>query len=57
MTWDDIREMGREELLELVVAYSNYVVEYMEENGPCANGNAPCCVAEFYDNDYFEADI
>ena len=41
-----IQELSKDDLLELLFDYSNYVIECLEED------KQPCCVMEFYDNDW-----
>jgi hypothetical protein len=41
-----IKELSKDELLELLFDYSNYVIEQLE------NDNQPCCVMEYYENDW-----
>ena len=49
MTWDDIKNiLSNEEAIRLAIAYSNYVMDGLER------GIEPCCIAEFYDNEYQE---
>ena len=46
MTWEEIKKLSREKAIDLLIAYSNYVIDGIER------GIEPVCVAEFYDNDY-----
>lgn len=44
-----MESLTKEELLELIKAYSDYVMEYYEEHD---EGQYPVCVKEFYDYEY-----
>ena len=45
----NIKNLTKEELLEIISEYSNYVTEYCE-----SNDIQPVCFNEFYQNDYQE---
>ena len=44
-----MEDLSKEELLDLIKAYNNYVMDFMEE---CDLGMCPVSIYEFYDNEY-----
>jgi hypothetical protein len=46
MTWADFDKLDRDEILDLALAYSDYVINATEREID------PVCIAEFYDNEY-----
>lgn len=46
----NFEDLSKKELIDLIVAYNDYVIEYFEEH---EEGN-PVCVSEFFDNEYQE---
>lgn len=44
-----MEKLSREELLDLIKAYNDYVIEFFEEHDL---GMCPISVYEFYDNEY-----
>lgn len=49
-----IGNMDANDLEKLLKAYDQYIINYMDDNGVCTNGNCPCCVNEFYDNEFLK---
>ncbi len=51
--WDDIKHnKSFEELFELLQAYDEYIIDYMDTHGECADGCTPACFNKFLDNDF-----
>lgn len=44
-----LEDLSKEELLEFIKEYNNYVVDFYEEHDL---GDIPVCVSEFYYNEY-----
>ena len=44
-----MEDLSKEELLDLIKAYNDYVMDFMEEHD---FGMCPISVYEFYDNEY-----
>ena len=54
MDANDFNELSREELLNIIWAYDDYVINYMDEHGACKDGCSPVCLLEFVNNEYQE---
>lgn len=46
----NFEDLSKKELIDLIVAYNDYVIEYFEEH----KEGTPVCVSEFFDNEYQE---
>lgn len=46
----ELFDLSKNELVKVVKAYNNYVMEYFEEH----NEGCPCSIYEFYNNEYQE---
>ena len=49
--YNKLEELSKEDLLKLLMAYSDYVMSFYEEHDL---GSFPVCIYEFYDNEYQE---
>lgn len=50
--WEQLNDLNKKELIDLICAYDNYIVNnYDEMQG---SNWIPVCLSEFYDNEYQE---
>ncbi len=56
MDANDFNELEKQELLDIIWAYDDYIINYMEEHGACKDGNCPVCLLEFVNNEYQESE-
>lgn len=49
--YNKLEELSKEDLLKLLMAYSDYIISFYEEHD---YGSFPVCIYEFYDNEYQE---
>lgn len=50
----DFNNLDRDELLDIIWCYDDYIINYMDEHGVCKDGCCPVCLLEFVNNDYQE---
>ena len=46
---DIVNELDKETLIDFICQYNDYVQNFYDEHD---EGSYPCCIAEFYDNEY-----
>ena len=49
-----LKQLDKEELIDLIIAYNNYILDFDEEFNGVVLDRIPICVMEFYDNEYKE---
>lgn len=54
MDWNDLRELEREDLLELLDAYDNYIIAAFDDQEKIDSGWVPVCVLEFANSEEFD---
>lgn len=49
-----LKQLDKEELIDLIIAYNDYILDFDEEFNSVVLDRIPICVMEFYDNEYKE---
>lgn len=49
-----LKQLDKEELIDLIIAYNDYILDFDEEFNSVVLDRIPICVMEFYDNEYQE---
>jgi len=49
-----LKQLDKEELIDLIMAYNDYILDFDEEFNSVVLDRIPICVMEFYDNEYKE---
>jgi hypothetical protein len=49
-----LKQLDKEELIDLIMVYNDYILDFDEEFNSVALDRTPVCVMEFYDNEYKE---
>ena len=49
-----LKQLDKEELIDLIMAYNDYILDFDEEFNSVVLDRIPICVMEFYDNEYQE---
>ena len=46
---ETLKKLKKDDLVELICMYNDYVQNFYDKHD---EGSYPCCIAEFYDNEY-----
>ena len=51
---DLLQDLSKDELIDLIDKYDSYIIEFCSNNAgyKLEDDVVPCCVGEFYDNEY-----
>ena len=52
--YDDLKKLKKDELIDLIMKYDLYIIQYMDYHGVCQDGCCPVCIWEYLENDYQE---